>query len=67
MDDVLKLLTLLVLFSHYNTAENVSKTTEMYRNEKSEKLSRKKRFIVFPEGSSFQLGEFILCAKCLHS
>lgn len=50
---------LFVLFFAFVYADEwVNKTSDFERNE-STVLSRRKRFIVFPEGSSFQVGKQI--------
>lgn len=49
----------IVLFLETVISENVrgtNGTNEFSENERSRVLSRRKRFLIFPEGSSFQLG-----------
>lgn len=43
----------------------VNDTEEIKVDKKSEILSRRKRFIIFPEGSSLQLGKYIIINNTL--
>ncbi|XP_062530777.1 uncharacterized protein LOC101745712 [Bombyx mori] len=52
-----KLLLLLVYSVEMQIIEDVNKSGGIELHGRNEILSRKKRFIIFPEGSSFQLGE----------
>lgn len=62
MNYLIKIIILLLCCIDIVILENTSignGTLEMYRNEKGKVLSRKKRYLIFPEGSSLQLGQYL--------
>lgn len=51
------LVTTLILVNSVLSQVNETDTSMVFTHDKSDILSRKKRFLIFPEGSSFQLGK----------
>lgn len=51
------ILNILVLVNFVFSQEIGNDTSDIFTHDKSAILSRKKRFLIFPEGSSFQLGK----------